>query len=150
MVHINNSGAVADAHPNAQLVRDFFDSVAVGDMDTFRSTLTSDIVWHMVGKSPLAGDWKGPDGILNGISALVFRLGGGKYSSDLLQVFANDTHAISISRDYYRGEENPFDLKMMLYFKIEDSRITEVWEVPFDLYEFDRFFSTQQERLTAS
>ena len=138
-------------HRHVALIHKFYDTIRQSDMEKLRTILKEDIVWHLAGKGPLAGEWRGVDGIFldrDSIGATVFRLGDKAFGSELLHVFANDTRAVSITRDYYTGEGNHFDLRLMLFFAIEDGKIAEIWEVPFDQYEFDRFFNLQQERLS--
>ena len=147
----NSTTADSKEHPHVALIHEFYETIGQGYMEKLRTILKEDIVWHLAGKSPLAGEWRGFDGIFldsDGIGATVFRLGDGAFGSDLLHVFANDTSAVSITRDYYTGEGNHFDLRLMLFFAVEDGQIAEIREVPFDQYEFDRFFNLQQERLS--
>ena len=58
---------------------------------------------------------------------------------ELLEVTANDRCALSIHRDFYDDPDNSLNLHYILYVRMEDGKIAEVWEIPFDLYENDRF-----------
>ena len=147
----NSTTADSKEHPHVALIHKFYNFIGQGNMEKLRTILKEDIVWHLAGKSPLAGEWQGVDDIFlnsDSIGATVLRLGDGAFGSELLHVFANDIRAVSITRDYYTGEGNHFDLRLMLFFAVEDGQIAEIWEVPFDQYEFDRFFNLQQERLS--
>lgn len=135
-------------HPNVALIREFFDVFGRADEARLHEIMASDILWHMPGKSPIAGDWAGVDGILNGIRATALRLGDGTYGFELLHVFADEERAVSVHRDFYTGEGNHFDLRFMIFYDIRDGQIAELWEVPFDQYECDRFFNLQEERLS--
>src|SRR5579875_1396713 len=126
-------------HPNAQVIRDFFDAFGKADAARMHEFVRDDLVWHFPGNSPIAGDWKGVDGILNGIRAVAMALRDGKGGFELLEVTANEQCAISIHRDFYDGPDNRLDLRYMLYVQMEDGKMTEVWEIPFDLNENDRF-----------
>jgi ketosteroid isomerase-like protein len=52
------------AEENAALLRRYLEALSQGDMDTVREAFAEDAVWHLPGKSPLAGNHKGPDAIL--------------------------------------------------------------------------------------
>ena len=62
---------------------------------------------------------------------------------ELLHVYADDASAVTVHRDYYTGDDNHFDLRYVLYVRMEQGRIAEVWEVPFDQAENDRYLAVQ-------
>ncbi|UYZ63799.1 CocE/NonD family hydrolase [Hymenobacter weizhouensis] len=137
-------------HPNAQLVYDFFQAFGTVDKAWFDRHLSPDFVWHLPGHSPISGDWHGLDGALNGIRATAMRLGNGKNGFELLDVFGHDGGAVSIHRDFYTGDDNHFDLRYVIHYRIADGRITELFEIPFNQYENDRFWNLQQQNLAAT
>ena len=51
-------------HPNAKVVRQGYEAFAQGDLDALREFMVHDVVWHEPGRGPLAGDHKGPEGVL--------------------------------------------------------------------------------------
>jgi hypothetical protein len=104
------------------------------------------IVWHFPGNSVIAGEWKGIDGIINGIRANALKYGRameGLYGFEPLQYFGNDEYGVSLHHDFYKGTDNHFKMQFMILAKIEQGKIKELWELPFDLYENDRFWSQQ-------
>lgn len=134
---------MADTHPNAQLLRDFFEAFGAADGDRLARLVTPDLVWHFPGSSPISGDWRGIDGLLNGIRATAMALGQGDNGFELLHVYADDDSAVTVHRDYFTGEGNRLDLRYVLFVRVEDSKMAEVWEVPFDQAENDRYFAVQ-------
>ena len=56
---------------------------------------------------------------------------------------ANEHCALSVHRDFYDGPDNHLNLRYVLYIRMEDSKMAEVWEIPFDLHENDRFNNKQ-------
>ncbi len=133
----------APEHPNAALMRRFFAAFGAVDRDGLAECMIPDLVWHFPGHSPLSGDWRGVDGLLNGIRAIAMTLGRGANGFELLHVLADDGVAVTVHRDYYTGEDNTLDLRYVLYVRIEDGRMAEVWEVPFDQAENDRYLGVQ-------
>ncbi len=130
-------------HPNAALMRRFFAAFGAADRERLGECMAPDLVWHFPGHSPLSGDWRGVDGLLNGIRAIAMTLGRGANGFELLHVLADDGVAVTVHRDYYTGEDNTLDLRYVLYVRIEDGRMAEVWEVPFDQAENDRYLGVQ-------
>jgi uncharacterized protein len=132
-----------DEHPNVQLLRDFFDAFGAADRERLSALIADDLVWHFPGTSPIGGDWKGVDGLLGGVRQIAMTLGRGNNGFELLEVLANDRCAITLHRDLYHADDNHLDLRYLLYVRIEDHKMAEVWEVPFDQAENDRYFGVQ-------
>jgi len=130
-------------HPHAQVLRDFFAAFGAPDREKLATLVTEDLVWHFPGQSPISGDWQGLDGVLDGIRATAMALGGGRNGFELLHVYADDTTVVSVHRDYYTGDDNHFDLRYVIYARMAGGRIAEVWEVPFDQAENDRYLAVQ-------
>jgi hypothetical protein len=130
-------------HPNAALLRAFYDAFGAADRDRLARQLAPDMVWHFPGTSPISGDWAGVDGLLGGIRAVAMAMGQGHNSFELLHVTAGEGFAITVHRDTYVGEGNHLDLRYVLYCRIVDDRIAEVFEIPFDQAENDRYFAVQ-------
>ena len=53
------------AHPNEDLVREAYAAFGRGDMDALRNKyFTENVLYHVTGRSPLAGDYEGIDQVL--------------------------------------------------------------------------------------
>ena len=63
------------AHPNEELVRRGFDAFSKGDVDALRDLFDPDAVWHAPGRSPLSGDHRGVDDILDFFARTMERRG---------------------------------------------------------------------------
>jgi ketosteroid isomerase-like protein len=134
---------VSSQHPNAQILRDFFDAFGGPDRERLAALVTKDFVWHFPGRSPISGDWRGVDGVLEGIRAIAMTLGDGRNNFELLHVYADETSAVTVHRDYYTGADNELDLRYVLYVRMAEGRMAEVWELPFDQAENDRYLAVQ-------
>jgi ketosteroid isomerase-like protein len=53
------------AHSNAALITEAYDAFAGGDIPRVRQILADDVTWHVPGRSPLSGDYKGQEGVLD-------------------------------------------------------------------------------------
>lgn len=65
----------------------------------------------------------------------------------MYETLADDTSAVTIHRDYFTGARNHLDLRYVLYVRMEDGRMAEVWEIPFDQAENDRYVAVQARTL---
>jgi len=115
------------------------------DTAWFEQHFSPSFVWHLPGRSPISGDWRGVEGAINGIRATAMRLGQGKNGFELLDVWGNDAGAISTHRDFYTGDDNHFNLRYLIHYRIVGGKIEELFEIPFDQYENDRFWNLQQQ-----
>jgi ketosteroid isomerase-like protein len=137
-------------HPHGRLMRDFYEAFATADRGRLSELMAPDLVWHFPGHSPISGDWEGVDGLLAGIGAIAATLGRGNNGFELLQVLAGEDSAVTIHRDFYTGDDNHLDLRYALYVRIENGKMVEVWEVPFNQAENDRYYAVQAAALARS
>jgi uncharacterized protein len=128
------------AHANEAVVRKGYDAFSRGDMDTLRELFDENIVWHVPGRSPLSGDHKGVDAVLQYFMKSM-ELSGGTFRVEVHDVVANDEHTVGIQ--VVTGERNGKQLNDQgaLIFHIADGKVTEVWQLTGDLYSNDDFFS---------
>src|SRR5262249_30007343 len=61
---------------NAELLRSAYDAFARGDIPTVLQTLAEDIAWHVPGRSPLSGDYRGHEEVV-GFFSRAMELSGG-------------------------------------------------------------------------
>jgi len=129
-------------HPNALRVRQLFAAFAAADIATIEAMIPEDAVWHFPGRNgQLAGEHRGRHAIL-GFLGNVQALTAGTFHLDLVDVLANDTHAVAL----FRGQatrnrkrlDNPTCLRMQLN---SAGQVVEVWEFVWDLYHVDDFWS---------
>jgi ketosteroid isomerase-like protein len=128
------------AHPNEDLIRRGFDAFAKGDMDTLRELFDADIDYHVPGRSPLAGDYHGPDEVL-GLFARIFEVSGGTFRAELHDAVANDDHTVAMFTASGQREGTTLEDRNVLVVHVRDGRLAEVWVLAEDLYAFDAFFS---------
>jgi ketosteroid isomerase-like protein len=128
------------AHPNEDLTRRGFDAFAKGDVDTLRELFDQDAVWHVPGRSQLAGDHRGMDAIL-GSFAKTAELTGGTFRIDLHDVVADDEHAVAIYVTRGEREGRTLEARNVLVSHIRNGKLTEAWLMSEDQYAADEFFS---------
>lgn len=125
---------------NADVIRKGFDAFMRGDMETARSIFHPDVTWHVAGRGPLSGDYRGFDAIA-GWGSQLFERSGGTFSEELVDVLANDSWATQISR--YRAERQGRrieDQSVNVYHMV-GGRVKECWVYFSDVKRFDEFWA---------
>jgi ketosteroid isomerase-like protein len=128
------------AHPHEDLVRRGYDAFARGDTGTLREVFDPGIVWHLPGRSLIAGDYDGVDAVL-GLFGRTMELTAGTFRADLHEVVADDQHTVGLHVG--RGERGGRTLedREVLVCHVRDGKIAEVWQYVEDQYAYDEFFS---------
>jgi ketosteroid isomerase-like protein len=116
-------------HPNATAYRKAADAFRAGDSEALRGLIAEDVVWHVPGRNPLAGEIRGLDELvawLGRVAALGFTL----REHD---VFGNDEHVCALS---YMGARRPgvaIETRVTSIFHFRDGRQIERWFYPDDI-----------------
>jgi uncharacterized protein len=131
--------AIAE-HPNATAYRRAADAFRAGDMATIEALIAEDVVWHVPGDHPMAGDVRGRDALLRWL-ARVPPLGFWLREHD---VFGNDDHVCALSIMGARREGVEVETRVVSIFHFKGGRQTERWFYPEDRRAWDRIFGGDQ------
>ena len=126
-------------HPNAALIRRALESLVAGDLATFSTAFADDVIWHVPGDGPLAGEYRGVPALF----ALFGRqegLSDGTLRLELRDVMASADHAVAWQQITARRDGFLLDVTEALVFQIRDGKVAEVWQRT-DQYVVDDFFS---------
>jgi ketosteroid isomerase-like protein len=107
---------MGDDHPNALAYRRTADAFRDRDFDTVASLIAEDVVWHLPGDHPLAGDWQGRDRLLE----LLARLGSLGFTIREHDVFADDDHVCALSYMGARREGLEVETRVVSIFHYRD------------------------------
>ena len=127
-------------HPNAELVRRGYDAFSKGDMDTINEIFADDIVWHIPGRSPLAGDYKGKNEVFGFFGQLAER-SGGTFSLDVHDILGNDEHVVAMTQERAERGGQSLDVHGVHVWHVRDGKAVEFWGVTDDAYAEDDFWS---------
>lgn len=127
-------------HPDEDIVRRGYEAFSRGDIDTLRGLLAHDVVWHVPGRSPLAGDHQGVDAVLAYFAQTMERTGG-TFRVEVHDVIANDHHTIGlhVARGQRQGKE--WTDSQVLVCHLRDGKVASVWQHYLDAYGTDDFWS---------
>lgn len=130
-------------HPNAELLAEFGRRqramYAGGAAEPVAELLADDVVWHVPGASPIAGDHRGVDAVLR-YFARRRDLAGGTLEITVRDGLVDDEAVVQLAdgRATLGGMEGSW--RTVGLYRIADGRIAEAWLVPFDLDAFDRIW----------
>ncbi len=127
------------AEENAALLRRYLEALSQGDLDTVKEAFTEDAVWHLPGKSPLAGDHEGPDAILDFLGRSV-EITGGTFRLELLDVMASEEYGVQWQRITAERDGKRLNEVEAIVCRMREGKIAEVWHRP-EQYALDEFFS---------
>ena len=79
------------AHPNAELVRSGYEAFQRGDVEGALAAFADDIVFHIPGRSPVAGDYHGHQEVM-GFFGKLFESSSGTFRVDIHDITGTDEH----------------------------------------------------------
>jgi len=127
-------------HPNADVVRSGYEAFASGDVGTVMNLLADDIVWHIGGRSPLADDYRGHEGVM-AFFGLLMELSGGTFRLDIHDVAATDVHVLAIVDYHAERDGHAIDGNSIHVWHMADGKAVEFRSVVVDPYPDDEFWS---------
>jgi len=115
------------AAANAGLAARLYGALDAGDLDTILAALDPDVVLHVPGTQPLAGEHRGREAVLGFVQASSARAGGTE-EIDVLDVLGGERHAavychVTATRE---GRE-PLLNDTLHLLEIVDGRVTRIW-----------------------
>ena len=128
------------AKDNIDLVRRGYEAFQKGDMAAFDEILADDCVWHVPGRSQLAGDKKGRKATVEYYVQLA-ELTGGNITVDVHDVLGNNEHVAGLHSTSARRDGKSYETTEVIVFHVQGGRVTEAWEHPFNLYGQDEVFA---------
>jgi ketosteroid isomerase-like protein len=127
-------------HPNAEAIRRGFEAFMRGDVEAARPLFAPDVVWHVSGHGPLAGDFHGFDDIARWGGELVAR-SGGTFREELLHVIADDAWGYQLATFRAEREGRKIEDRSVNVFRMHNGRVLECWVLFGDPAAFDAFFA---------
>ncbi len=135
---------VTTDHPNADTMRRAFAAFASGDLETVRQSLADDCIWTAPGSTPISGTYRGWEEI-SGMFLSLFELTGGTHSNALVDVLADDLHAVAIYDATSMIEGRTATHRNALINEIDSSgRATRCTSLPYDIEAFEAHLGRRQ------
>jgi RNA 2',3'-cyclic 3'-phosphodiesterase len=115
-------------------------SYAEGAVEGVRELLSEDVVWHVPGRSAIAGEHRGRDAVLAYFDARR-RMSGATFRVTVHGIARIGERVVQLAggRAEFGGRETTWETVGV--FTVRDGRIAECWLVPFDQDAFDEIWS---------
>jgi ketosteroid isomerase-like protein len=127
--------------PEEATVRKFYSALASQDWDAAESCFTPDAVWHIPGRSPIAGDHRGWDAILRDFLTKLGALSGHSFRAELVDTLVGSKVVAAFQHATADRDGKHLDLTACQVMTFRDGRIAEVRGHYSDQYALDHFWS---------
>jgi uncharacterized protein len=84
------------ARSNTEILRDGYDAFARGDIPAVLDTFAEDITWHVPGRSPLSGDYRGHEEVV-GFFTTAMELSGGTLRVELEELVGDGERIVALT-----------------------------------------------------
>ena len=127
-------------HPNLELLRRGYAAYSSGDMDTINELFADDVVWHVAGRNPLAGDYNGKEQVF-GFFAKLQEMSEGTSKLDVHDLLADDEHGVALVAESATRGGRSLESNATHVLHLRDGKVTEFWDARPDQYAADEFWS---------
>ncbi|MFN8622794.1 MAG: nuclear transport factor 2 family protein [Chloroflexota bacterium] len=126
----------ATEHPNASAYRLAADAFRAGDLATVRTVIDDDVLWHVPGTHPMAGEIRGLDALIDWLG----RLRALGFTLREHDVFGNDEHVCALSVMGARRPGLEVEVRVTSVFHFRAGKQVERWLYPDDLDAWNAIF----------
>jgi hypothetical protein len=123
-------------HPNVQRLRAGYTAFSSGDFDALNDLFDENAVWHVSGRSQLAGDYRGRDEIY-GFFGRIMEVTGGSFVLELHAVLADDDHGVALVTASGSRDGSSASTQDAHVFHLRDGHVIEFWNASTDQYAGD-------------
>jgi ketosteroid isomerase-like protein len=127
-------------HPNEEAVREGYEAFARRDMPALMQVFSDEITFVVPGRSIQSGTFSGKEEVGRYFS-LVGKHTEGTHRVEVLDLLANDSHAVALVRALGRRGDQVFDMTVVHVWEMVDRRPAKLLLLPADQYAFDAFWS---------
>jgi ketosteroid isomerase-like protein len=124
-----------------ELVRKIGNSLDQMDEEAFRAITHDDVVHHVSGKSDLAGEHKGHDGMLRNTQRMKDATGG-THKAQTLAVLSGGNYGAFVRHGTAAKDGRTFEYDYVVLVRLENGKIAETWNFVHDQHEHDAAFSS--------
>lgn len=117
---------------------------AGGTIEPVANLLADDVVWHVPGQSPIAGDYRGRDDVLTYFSTRR-RLAGGSIAITKNGELTGPDVLVQLADGHATLGGDDSNWRTAGVYRVADGKIAEAWLVPLDQEHFDRAWERTRE-----
>jgi ketosteroid isomerase-like protein len=119
------------AHPNTERIESAYEAFGRSDIQALFELWTDDIVWHLAGDHPLAGDHSGKEQVAAFLAGLAQQTDG-TFAAELRHAIADDDHGYSLHRATATKDGQEIEAWEILGYRFADGRFAEIWTYDYD------------------
>ncbi len=128
-------------HPNVALIKKMYDALVEGNyIATLTELFSQDVVWHLPGSGPLAGQHRGREAVFAAMRQFE-QLSEGTIRIEVHDILANDEHAVALLRATGTRRGKHQDSLEIDIHHIRNGKVTEFWSFSEDQRVTDEFWS---------
>ena len=123
-------------HPNAVAYRRTADAFRARDSEALAQLIANDVIWHVPGNSPLAGEIHGIDALFEWFDRL-HQVTNGTFGLREHDVLATDDHVVALSDMSSERDGRRVSVNVVSVMHFRDGRQLERWFHPSDPVAYD-------------
>ena len=108
-----------------------------GDWDTAFGYFAEDIVFHIPGRSSLAGDRHGNDAAREYIQTIRDHYRHGEIELELIDMLTSDERVVLLVRERFLGDGEPVEIRRANVYRVQGDEIVEISIFEADQYKVD-------------
>jgi ketosteroid isomerase-like protein len=124
-------------HPDAVAYRRTADAFRAGDRETLAELIDEDVIWHIAGTSPLAGEVRGREALWVWFDRLR-EVTEGTFTLEDHDVLGNDRHVVALNVMSAVRDGTRVSVHMANVMHFRDGRQRERWFHPSDVSAWDK------------
>jgi uncharacterized protein len=129
------------ASTNAEVMKRYVEAWERGDPEAAMALWAEDIVHHVPGRSPLAGDFSGKQVFLDHYGRVFDELGGTIEVVEFHDVLVSEDHAVALVKERAVRGQRSLEFNRVVVYHLRGDKIVETWSHDYDLYALDEFWS---------
>jgi ketosteroid isomerase-like protein len=126
-------------HPHVRLAETVWRAVSEGDADTLSEVCTEDLAWHASGRGARSGSYRGQQAVFSFLASI--GEDAEHFDMTLEDILVGDERVCVLFHVNGLRKGRRLETDYALLFRIEGSRLAEVWSVARDQYAVDEFWA---------
>jgi uncharacterized protein len=126
---------------NLELVQAAYAAFLRGDMDALPEYFDPDVVWHIPGRSPMAGTIEGRANVIRALTDVAALIAAGSVSLEVHDVLASEDHVVGLISEHAELNGKRLDDNFAQVLHVKDGRVIESWNLYTDLHARDEFWA---------
>jgi uncharacterized protein len=126
---------------NAELLKQYVEASERKDWEAATAFWADDVVLHVQGRYPLAGDFVGKRPFLEHYGRLFAELGGTMELVEVREVLLGAEHAVALVKERAVRGERSLEFDCVNVYHLRGGKIAEIWSYDSDPYALDEFWA---------